>query len=871
MKTSTGNVKKALGNAMHAALSSTKFSVSNPMYTSRAQMTALAAPLVKYLYSSGSTLSDVCLNGSTTTTDITAANLYSNNNIYINYNGPNGDSYLYFYTGGNPAGASLSYKNSGYFEFSTALNVTGNLFGSDIRATGNVYVNYNGPNGDSYLYFYENSSDTGVYLKWDDSPGEFFLNKGLMVTNHLVVKSDNYVETVLGYFVERSSSDATSWHKIATLPVSATNTYDHLRLSVNVAQADSSNVYSYDVILGNRGGFYGRVLNAVGHAATQTVAGIRVYEQGDGSQEVYIYALTGYWSGIRVDALAWQAAGGAGPTMVHPDHIEEITSAPAGSIVFDSTTANPTNDVTTKLGQISVAGNIYINNAGPDGDSYLYFYDGGSTTGQSIKWHDATGVFYASSHLYVQGTFYADTSVQSYGNIYINANGPAGDSYLYFYKGSSAAGASFKWDDTNSRFELSDKLKINGYVWAADSSIYSDEDVYVNQNGPNGNSHIYFYKDTATDAYLQFNDAADKFVINRALSVDSLTSYNDVYINYDGPNEDSYLYFYTGGMPTGASLSYKNSGYFEFSTALNVTGNLFGSDIKATGNIYINNDGLDGDSYLYFYENSSDTGASLKWDDGDSRFEFSDDLYITGSVNNSVLYSRSNIYVNYDGADGDSYLYFYENSSTTGAYLKWDDGDSRFEFNDDLYAGGGIEGATLYSRGNVYVNYDGTDGVSAVYFYNSSSATGEYLKWEDGDDRFELSNQLYMTSQKIVSLGTCTVAADAANKTYADGASDLKFKTNIIPLENCLADVNKLKPIRFNWNEKGKEFAKPNFASTEIGLLAQDIKEIYPEVVFDKNDGEQSLAIDYPKLTAVLIKAVQELTVKVNNLENKIK
>ena len=132
---------------------------------------------------------------------LTAANVRSNNNIYANYNGPDGDSNLYFYDGGSSTGAYLQWDDSaGRFRFSTTIYVNNDIIAaddivavgniqsqSDMQARGNVYVNQNGPDGDSYLYFYENSSDTGAYLQWNDTAGAFDFSHELRVNGATVL------------------------------------------------------------------------------------------------------------------------------------------------------------------------------------------------------------------------------------------------------------------------------------------------------------------------------------------------------------------------------------------------------------------------------------------------------------------------------------------------------------------------------------------------------------------------------------------------------------------------------------------------------------------------------------------------------------
>ncbi|KAA6343661.1 hypothetical protein EZS27_008666 [termite gut metagenome] len=88
--------------------------------------------------------------------------------------------------------------------------------------------------------------------------------------------------------------------------------------------------------------------------------------------------------------------------------------------------------------------------------------------------------------------------------------------------------------------------------------------------------------------------------------------------------------------------------------------------------------------------------------------------------------------------------------------------------------------------------------------------------------------------------------------------SDVRLKTNIEPLSNR----GRLKPVKFNFKENGNE---------SIGFLAQDVQEIYPEVVPVSTDENGFLGINYGSLTAVLAVQINELFDEVDKLkmENK--
>lgn len=80
-------------------------------------------------------------------------------------------------------------------------------------------------------------------------------------------------------------------------------------------------------------------------------------------------------------------------------------------------------------------------------------------------------------------------------------------------------------------------------------------------------------------------------------------------------------------------------------------------------------------------------------------------------------------------------------------------------------------------------------------------------------------------------------------------ASDIRLKSNIKKIDGALDKIDKISGYTFDMDGK-----------REAGIIAQEIKEILPEVVgeFEK-DGEVYLNVDYPKIIALLIEAIKEL------------
>jgi len=123
-----------------------------------------------------------------------------------------------------------------------------------------------------------------------------------------------------------------------------------------------------------------------------------------------------------------------------------------------------------------------------------------------------------------------------------------------------------------------------------------------------------------------------------------------------------------------------------------------------------------------------------------------------------------------------------------------------------------------------------------------------------------LNDTLVKDELKIYRDGEFRASFNAASGAYLKEA-DKRNKKDIRALkESTLQKVLQLEPVSYlmkNQRNRGRS----------IGLIAQDVKKIYPALV--KNiDGEDILAISYTDLIPILIKAVQEQQNTIENLKN---
>jgi len=105
--------------------------------------------------------------------------------------------------------------------------------------------------------------------------------------------------------------------------------------------------------------------------------------------------------------------------------------------------------------------------------------------------------------------------------------------------------------------------------------------------------------------------------------------------------------------------------------------------------------------------------------------------------------------------------------------------------------------------------------------------------------------------------GDTTVSNDLTVSGDVVISSDARLKSNIVSLGSTLPKL--LQIYGKSYEMKGKQ---------KIGVLAQEIKEVFPELVSE--DDNEMLAVNYQGLVPVLINALKEQDAKMKEQEKKI-
>ena len=87
--------------------------------------------------------------------------------------------------------------------------------------------------------------------------------------------------------------------------------------------------------------------------------------------------------------------------------------------------------------------------------------------------------------------------------------------------------------------------------------------------------------------------------------------------------------------------------------------------------------------------------------------------------------------------------------------------------------------------------------------------------------------------------------------------SDERLKSDITTLKSSLEKVLQMRGVSYTRNDNVE-------GGEQIGVIAQEVEQFYPQVVLTADDEQGTKSVDYGRLTAVLIEAVKELSELVN-------
>lgn len=243
---------------------------------------------------------------------------------------------------------------------------------------------------------------------------------------------------------------------------------------------------------------------------------------------------------------------------------------------------------------------------------------------------------------------------------------------------------------------------------------------------------------------------------------------------------------------------------------------------------------------------------------------------------NTVTFSDGTVLTVYNGKTG-----------STGAASTYEEGQNISIQDGEISALGYTYEGTEFGLGTNTLTF-GQDGINTIKDeQNSLKIYGDHELALISDNSLQMTSTGDMTissggalvinadsNVNIINAETCTIDAATTltkglNVTGAVNATEGFFQTSDIVKKNVVSEldlnkaydlVDKCQTILYTLKEDTQN-------TVQIGLIAQEVQEIFPELVTTTADG--SLALDYSRLTVVILRVLKDLIVRIQNLESK--
>jgi hypothetical protein len=189
-------------------------------------------------------------------------------------------------------------------------------------------------------------------------------------------------------------------------------------------------------------------------------------------------------------------------------------------------------------------------------------------------------------------------------------------------------------------------------------------------------------------------------------------------------------------------------------------------------------------------------------------------------------------------------------------------------------------GQAALGSGNVFLgNQAGSSetGSNRLYIANSGASPliyGQFDSKQVGIDATNPTQKLDVNGglrvRSLASAGLTPVAADANGVLVLASPSDARLKRDVAPLSesvDVLAALAGLRGVSYRW-DTAQGRASGYGDRREIGLLAQEVEKVLPQVVTTAGDGYKS--VDYARLTALLVEVAKAQQCEIEALKAEV-
>jgi hypothetical protein len=109
------------------------------------------------------------------------------------------------------------------------------------------------------------------------------------------------------------------------------------------------------------------------------------------------------------------------------------------------------------------------------------------------------------------------------------------------------------------------------------------------------------------------------------------------------------------------------------------------------------------------------------------------------------------------------------------------------------------------------------------------------------------------------------------NGTFYAAGSSADYKQGVCQYNTDSCMFMKLNPVTYQYKDEYCHLGKELKSGTQIGLIAEDVAEVYPELAILVNEEDEKVVrnVDYEKLSIILLSELQKLRAEVDELKSK--
>jgi hypothetical protein len=340
------------------------------------------------------------------------------------------------------------------------------------------------------------------------------------------------------------------------------------------------------------------------------------------------------------------------------------------------------------------------------------------------------------------------------------------------------------------------------------------------------------------------------------------------------------------GNGTSPTLAYNNSLGFGVSGTGIFFGNLYNSDLSTAMQLRVTNSG------------GTDITAMTITPDGNVGIGISSPFNVVANRTSVSINGTSTSILSFgSGGVGKSYIYndgTNLETSSSGALIYTIAGSERMRI---------TSGGSMLMAKNSVIGINTDDGADDGYLALSGASAdgptrGGYI-YLSGNERASDPGHVTIGAGNVIGIGSVItfrtagtermrligngrlligtstdqgyllfVNGNAAGTSGFANVSDGRLKKDIVPIENALNKVNKLNGVSFNWDKDSRTDLTLD-DNNHLGLIAQDVEKILPQVVSTGDDELQTKTITYSDIVPVLIEAIKELSKEIEILKQK--